>query len=87
MKDTWERLDFYQIKAIIEFSDTILTRPLNVVGIAQVFWGSCKHLTVGHWGPEGNHIVSSIMAYRSIFQGILCEIYNKEQSLVMEPLT
>lgn len=43
-----------------------LTGPLDLIGVPQVFWGSEKHLSIGHRRPEWNHIESPVVPNRSI---------------------
>lgn len=48
----------------------MLTWPLHLIGVTEVFRSCDKHLCVGYWWPEGNHIKLSVMTDGGIFQRI-----------------
>lgn len=43
------------------------TWPFGFVGVAEIFRGGHKHLSVRHWGPEGHHVVAPVVPDRGIF--------------------
>lgn len=44
----------------------LLTWPLDLVGVSQVFWGRDEHLSIGDRRPERNHVESPVVPNGSI---------------------
>ena len=44
----------------------LLTWPLDLIRVSQVFWGREKHLSVGDRRPERNHVGSAVVPNGSV---------------------
>lgn len=57
----------------------LLTRPLDLIWVSQVFWGRHKHLSIGDRRPERNHVEPAVVSNGSVLIGVNSVTWESEE--------
>lgn len=64
----------------------LLTWPLDLIGISQVYWSWDKHLGIGDGWPERHHVEAAVVADRGVLfwvDNFACRIREKQVTVII----